>query len=218
MKWFSSDWHLSHEAVIKMSSRPFSSVEEMDKTIVKNMLSEMSKGDNLYILGDISMKREPALKALKEIKESGIHIHIITGNHDVKWINQDVAKLTKSIELQKIVTLSKGERVHLSHFPLLVWSNSFRNSWHLHGHVHLGSVDYLYVAENMRGKCLNVNVEMNKYQPWSEDDIREYMEGRDDNEDYKLLKKQKSGKVKSYIEARKALERENEKKLFNEIL
>jgi calcineurin-like phosphoesterase family protein len=52
MDWFSSDWHLGHENIIRICDRPFSSVEEMDKTIMGNMLSVMKRKDTLYFLGD----------------------------------------------------------------------------------------------------------------------------------------------------------------------
>ena len=86
MKWFSSDWHLSHAGVIRMSNRPFSSVEEMDETIIQNTLSKLKKGDDLYLLGDISMKREPTIAALKRLKEARINAHIVIGNHDAKYL------------------------------------------------------------------------------------------------------------------------------------
>lgn len=170
-----------------MSNRPFSSVEEMDETIIQNTLSKLKKGDNLYLLGDISMKREPTIAALKRLKEARINAHIVIGNHDAKYINQEIISLVKSIDYLKVIKLSTGQRIHLSHFPMLLWSNSFGNSWQLYGHVHKGSVDYEYTESVLTGKALNVNVEFHNYFPWSEKEVIAYMEGRKDNPDYVLL-------------------------------
>jgi calcineurin-like phosphoesterase family protein len=56
MWYFSSDWHLGHENVIRFSKRPFSSVEQMDSAIIKNMTSPLKRGDEFFFLGDLKLE------------------------------------------------------------------------------------------------------------------------------------------------------------------
>lgn len=191
MRWFSSDWHLGHARSIPLGSRPFSTVEEMDEAILGNALSVMSKGDHFYFIGDLAANRPAALKALKEIRKKGIFFHWVIGNHDVKLLNEELRSLSASCAFTKVIKREDNTKIHLSHFPLVVWEQSFRNSWHLFGHVHRGSVDLPIIERYMTTKCLNVNLEFHHYMPWSEEDIGDFMSTQKDNEDYVLLKKRR---------------------------
>ena len=50
MKYFTSDWHIGHENVIKFSDRPFKSIEAMNQTIIDMVLDTVKKGDRYYWL------------------------------------------------------------------------------------------------------------------------------------------------------------------------
>ncbi len=54
MNFYISDLHLGHYNVIKMCNRPFSSVEEMDETLINNWNAAVHDEDDVYILGDFS--------------------------------------------------------------------------------------------------------------------------------------------------------------------
>ena len=51
--WFTSDSHFGHRNIITYSSRPFSSVEEMDETLIQNWNSVVKPNDLIFNLGDV---------------------------------------------------------------------------------------------------------------------------------------------------------------------
>lgn len=54
--WFTADQHFGHANVIKHSQRPFSSIEEMDATLIKNWNRCVKKGDDVFHLGDFAWR------------------------------------------------------------------------------------------------------------------------------------------------------------------
>ena len=81
--WFTADTHFSHARIIELCGRPFSSVEEMDKTIIDRINEVVGSKDRLVILGDICMgKLEDSLQNLSLIQAA--ELVLIPGNHD-RW-------------------------------------------------------------------------------------------------------------------------------------
>ena len=56
MKYYISDLHLFHENAIKFDHRPFESVQEMHKAVLKNWNGRVTNGDFVYLLGDMSLR------------------------------------------------------------------------------------------------------------------------------------------------------------------
>ncbi len=178
MKYFSSDFHFSHEGVIKWSNRPFKNVDEMNETIVSNILSTLKSGDDLYFLGDLSWDNEYTKQFFDRIKH--INFHWVLGNHEKgsDFFRQRCRSMT-SLKEVKIGDKS----VTLCHYPMLTWNKSHYNSYMLHGHHHINSHGTAELEARAPGKILNVNVEFHDYKPWSEDEIVSFMKTRPDNWD-----------------------------------
>lgn len=133
--YYISDLHLGHEnAMRRFDHRPFKSLEEQDKAIIENINRVVLPQDNLFLLGDVSWYN-PAKTAelIKQIKCK--NRFLITGNHD-RWAKDSgCKKLFQGIYDLKRVD-DNGRIVILCHFPLAVWDQSHRGSYHLYGHVH----------------------------------------------------------------------------------
>ncbi len=56
MIYFTSDTHFGHKNIIKHTGRPFYSIQEMDDILVRNWNRKVGVYDDIYILGDVSMK------------------------------------------------------------------------------------------------------------------------------------------------------------------
>jgi len=191
MDWYSSDWHIGHNNCIRYSGRPFKTVEEMDKTILENMLGACKKGDNMFFLGDLSFDKNNVFGILKAFKDKKVNFNWIVGNHDNKLKPEQYAQYCTSIGIYKTVKRD-GQKIFLSHNPHLTWDSSHYNSFHLYGHVHNFSPEHAEVERRMDGKAFNVNCEFNNYMPYNHDDILEIMSKKPDNWDFTLLQIKKN--------------------------
>jgi len=139
MEMFIADTHFGHENILKECRREFSSVEEMDRCLVDNINSRMTRGDILYILGDFSYRsKRPVKEYLEAIKPKKI---LIVGNHDESWLKKLTAEEKKRYFLgiyPQYGFKRYGVEVHCCHYPMLAWSRShyFAESLAICGHIH----------------------------------------------------------------------------------
>lgn len=132
--YYISDLHIGHKNALRFDQRPFKTLEEQDEALLKNINATVTPQDNLYFLGDLSWyKPDKTLEFIKRIKCK--NRYLIRGNHD-RWANDSKCKK----EFQGIYDLKRiddnGRIVILCHYPLAVWDQSHRGSFHLYGHVH----------------------------------------------------------------------------------
>ena len=187
MDWFTSDLHLGHTGILSLSKRPFASIEEMDQTLIQNILDSTSKGDRLFILGDLSFKAAIARKALLAFRDHGLIIFWITGNHDHKSMTVENKELCSYADYVLNYVSTDGYQMYLQHNPCIVWDHSFLDVPALYGHVHAFSLERETLDQMNWGKSLNVNVEFHDYKPWSLDEIKAVMETKPHNFDHVLL-------------------------------
>ena len=119
MIFLTSDTHFGHKSIIKYCGRPFSSVEEMDATIISNWNAVVTKkSDIVYVLGDFAFRSTPP-DAL-----NGTIIRL-KGNHD-----------HETLITQATINFG-GVEVFLTHFPPeTVHAVPETSSLVLCGHVH----------------------------------------------------------------------------------
>jgi len=79
--FYTSDWHLGHGRIIELCRRPFASLEEMHRRIIRNTNKAVGSTDTLVIVGDTIMgKFEDTVKLLRQLNAG--RIWILPGNHD----------------------------------------------------------------------------------------------------------------------------------------
>lgn len=153
--WFSSDFHFGHTNVIKYDNRPFDSVKEMDNYILEGLEASFNKNDNFYYLGDFSLFKKHQIdnseEYFKRIKETGVNMFFIKGNHD----HSDMIKLYNKYgtylgEQKKIIV--NNQEIILNHYRMDVWDKSHHGSWHLHGHSHHS------LPERDSARCTDVGI------------------------------------------------------------
>ena len=148
--FFIGDLHLDHANIIKYCNRPFSSVEEMNNTMVNNWNNAIKKDDVVFFLGDMAFGRG-SRKADYWINKLNGNIIFIRGNHDS----------AKDIKYFDNITLNlKGLKLLLVHNPASIpndWTG-----WCMHGHVHDKSP-----LIDRKNKRINVSVEALNYKPLS---------------------------------------------------
>ena len=121
MIYFTSDLHLNHNKEFIYKARDFTSVEDMNYTILQNLNEIVSKQDDLYILGDLILGGGDALEqSRKLISYLPGKIHIIRGNHDTDNRWELYKEFPQVVELQNAAYLKYNNyHFYLSHFPSL---------------------------------------------------------------------------------------------------
>lgn len=79
MIYFSSDHHFDHANIIKYCNRPFSSLREMNETMVRKWNEVITDEDEIYYLGDFSMSFRAAEYYTPQLRGKK---YLIPGNHD----------------------------------------------------------------------------------------------------------------------------------------
>ena len=129
--FYIADTHYGHNNILKYDNRPFMSVEEMDRALIRNWNNAVSPEDRVYILGDFSWyDKKSTGKVLDELNGTKI---LIIGNHDhvTDKLKDKFAARYDCLEIN-----DGGKTVILSHYPIPFWNKQFYDSVHLYGHVH----------------------------------------------------------------------------------
>jgi calcineurin-like phosphoesterase family protein len=167
MRFFTADLHLGHKAIVEHCHRPFSSIEEMDEILIKNINDRVERGDLLYILGDLSLgNRETVEKQRAMIKCA--NVHLIRGNHD-RLSDGQYAK-AGFVFHGDMCEIKEGEQyITLCHYAMRRWNKSHRGSWCLFGHSH-GNL-----ADDPKLFSFDVGVDCHSYAPISFDEVKHLM-------------------------------------------
>lgn len=168
MVYFTADLHFYHEKIIRHTQRPFHSAEEMNKALIQKWNARIAYDDEVFILGDFTMKgadlASACLYALKGKK------HLIRGNHD-HFVDQPAfdRSLFQSVQDYMEITCL-NTRFILFHYPIVEWNGYGKGAIMLHGHQH-NHEDY-----NMENRKLGIlrydaGVDANHMAPVSADEI-----------------------------------------------
>lgn len=170
MVFFTSDLHLGHANIIRLCNRPFSSVKEMDETIIKNWNRTVGKNDTVYVLGDFTMLKN-SQSANDYIENLNGKIFFLKGNHDHWMKNYDFSNNNRIFNLGSYHEESLSQRKFiLCHYPFLEWNHFYRGSYHLHGHQHNSKE---YNEDNIKNNIrrYDVGVDANNFTPVSVEKI-----------------------------------------------
>lgn len=171
--FYTSDTHFNHKNIIKYCNRPFSSVDEMNRTLIDNWNSKVGRTDTVYHLGDVQWGSD--LDILNSLRGKKI---LIVGNHDdKKVIDSGVFS-----EVHNLLEINdSGRQVILCHYRLMTWNKIRRGSIHLYGHSHS------QIEGN--AQCTDVGVDMpfTNYSPVTMKEIQVELAKYPTIEDYGVL-------------------------------
>lgn len=126
MIWITADYHFNHTNIIKYCHRPFSSVTEMNETIIENHNRIVENNDMVFFLGDFSLD-DSVDQFLPQMNGNWIFIR---GNHDAGC---------KYFTTRSLAILYRNYSILLLHDPDYVKKEQFKNKKYdvyLCGHVH----------------------------------------------------------------------------------
>lgn len=136
-KFFTSDLHFGHEAILRHTERGlhWGNIEDHDRDVVR-IINETAMADSeLYIIGDLAMGNK--WKAAEHVsKLAARRKHLVLGNHD-----EDLGDFWCQTGLFDSVKLRLKFKHHdkflvLDHHPSLEWDRCHYGAWMLHGHTH----------------------------------------------------------------------------------
>ena len=140
MIYFTSDWHFFHNRAFIYEPRGFSSVEEMNETIIQNHNKIVKENDIIYCLGDCMLNDNQ--KGMECINRLNGHKVIIRGNHCTNT-RIELYKNLPNTEVKGWADIIKynGYHFYLSHYPTITSNFDEKRSLkqiilNLHGHTH----------------------------------------------------------------------------------
>ena len=191
-RFYTSDLHLGHANIIRFSGRPFGSIEEMNFELVRRWNETVGPEDEVWVLGDVAMGK--LVESLELIAELRGHLILVPGNHDRCWSQLPEKRRRRGqteqyldAGFESIVDEGPGadlyhqlgrHHVRVSHFPYVGDSQDLDRYTDvrprdaglplLHGHVH--------EAWKVRGRQINVGVDVWDYAPVSEPRLIELLD------------------------------------------
>lgn len=185
--YFTSDWHLGHENIIKYSKRPFENADHMDRVIINNYNSTVGPLDVCYFVGDVGFCGYEKMKNYIS-KLNGIKI-LILGNHDrgtnamhnigfhavmngaVLWIAKQRVTIShcplydvKREDTSQMRGATELDNWHGVNRPTYKEQYSFKDEgqFHLHGHIHSPNSGK---SVKILDRQYDVGVDANNYRP-----------------------------------------------------
>lgn len=118
MIYITSDLHFCHDRDFVYEPRGFTSIEEMNETIIQKWNELITSEDTVYILGDLMLNDN--LKGLNCLNRLNGKIKILFGNHDTNSRQELYVNCTDFYLLDYADVIKyKGYTFYLSHYPTL---------------------------------------------------------------------------------------------------
>lgn len=173
MKYYTSDLHFDHSNILNYENRPWDNIDDMNDGLICRINSKIGVDDELYILGDFTLRS--SRKRVEELRNEIIcnHVHLIIGNHDYFAKNGWAKELFESITPYKEI-YDEGQKLVLCHYPILYWNGmDDGGSIHLYGHMHSREG-----MQHPHKNAYNVGVDVNNWYPVTFKEIKEKMNDR----------------------------------------
>lgn len=135
--WFISDTHFDHANILNFTDSDgkkfrgdlFSSVEEMNETMIHRWNERIRNGDHVYHLGDVTFKPNDFARIASRLNGRK---RLILGNHD----DPKNENLMKWFEKVMTIRFFKDEGFAATHIPILERGFRYKLKACLHGHEH----------------------------------------------------------------------------------
>lgn len=167
--WFTSDGHIGHSGIIRLSGRPFTDKQHMADELAARWDSVVQPDDTVIYCGDTSLNK-PVGPVFDWFAARAGQLETLTmGNHDIgggygdePWDpHPNYQRLFAQVARTVGHTLPDGTFVHVAHMPYTGDSRDMERypddrptdsgRWLIHGHVH--------EAWRQRGRMINVGVD-----------------------------------------------------------
>ena len=149
MNFITSDFHIGHPNCA-VKHRGFDSVEHQSEVIRNNWLSQVTKHDKVFIVGDVGYNKDASV--LSFFNDLPGAKHIIMGNHDQCSIEEYLKVF------YKISGMINYKMFVITHAP--IHPSELRGRINIHGHLHDKVVMLNGIPDE---RYINANVDVNGY-------------------------------------------------------
>lgn len=179
--FFTADHHFNHANIIKYCRRPFTSVDEMDATLIQLWNETVGADDIVYHLGDFTL--QGLTKFETTVWQLNGRLRIMPGSHDQRWLEKYQAGAPNlhtrpghpiellpplvSLEIPELGNEKYPQVIVLCHYAMRVWDRSHYGAWHLYGHSHGDLPGH--------GLSFDVGVDCHSYRPLSLEEVAQRM-------------------------------------------
>lgn len=142
--YFTADLHFGHRRILELyHKRPFAAAQDInahDEFLIQRWNEIADKGDDIYILGDFSLR--PVAETRRILERLNGRKYLCPGNHDssLKSLGRYFVRVQQIMEVRfkasRFPFLKEDVRMVLCHYPLLEWNGISDGVIHLHGHTH----------------------------------------------------------------------------------
>jgi calcineurin-like phosphoesterase family protein len=152
-----SDHHFGHSRIIEYCDRPFTSVGEMDQTMLDRHYETVDADDVLIHLGDVAMDMRDGTETVERFTKLNGDL-LVRGNHDVGLAPADAPfPVVDACQLEQ-----DGYTFYCVHRPEDVPESW--DGWVIHGHHHNNDPE-TYPFVHYDARRVNVGVELVDYRP-----------------------------------------------------
>lgn len=182
--FFTSDFHMYHNNVLKFDNRPFEDIHEMHLALEERWNEVVGPNDIVIYLGDLDFARgddKPSVEGMM-YRLNGT-IHFVMGNHD-KYA--DIKKIGKfasvndylEVRIKHMFPDSNSGVLKVTetlfccmHYPIFEWNKKHHGSYHIHGHSH-GNIYHGDESDYYEGRrVMDVGCMLHDYRPISYKDV-----------------------------------------------
>lgn len=179
MIYYISDTHFYHEKIIERCKRPYANIKEMNEDIIRKWNNKIKSTDDVYFLGDFSLKctLEESIALAKRLNGRK---HFIKGNHDkIEFL--EALKNEKIIEDYAVYKEidDNDRKVVLFHYPIEDWNGLYKGSYHIFGHIHDSTNNCKKIPNRF-----NVSIEVIGYEPKSLDELIKIKQNQQYQDDF----------------------------------
>jgi calcineurin-like phosphoesterase family protein len=159
--FFVSDTHFGHANCLKFTRkdgsplRVFSSVEEMDETMITRWNSVVKPNDRIYHCGDVVIRKEFLESVMPRLNGKKV---LLMGNHDI-YGHEEYLKYFEDIRAYKVMP---EHGLIASHIPVYKDMLHGTITHNIHGHLHANLV---MENDTVDKRYINVSVENINYTP-----------------------------------------------------
>jgi len=186
--FFTSDYHLGHNNVIKFDNRPFKGLHDMHHTMIENWNSVVNEDSIIFYLGDYIYKGDVKIAKWFSSQIKG-RIHFLMGNHDKyrvisslnrfeKIYGDDTALGGATIKVKDSDCKDGWQSIVMCHYPILSWNKARYSAWHIHGHCHQNMTNNPNMSWFYDNKVIDAGCNGWNYTPISYQQVKDVMSAK----------------------------------------